>query len=186
MREILYRTRAPLEKDEVDFRPASITDIPVLRSLAQTIWRACYPAIISAEQIEFMLDWMYSAATIRAELERGITWELIEDGKGRAIGFLSFQMESDGRVKLNKLYVLPELQGRGIGTRALARIIERAEALDATAVWMQVNKRNTRAIAAYEKAGFHIAREAAFEIGNGFVMDDYLMQKTIEPRRVAQ
>ena len=129
-----------------------------------------------------MLDWMYSAATIRAEMERGITWELIEDFEGRATGFLSFQLESDERVKLNKLYVLPELQGRGIGRLGLAHVLERAAVLCAKSVWMQVNKRNTRAIAAYQKAGFHIAQEAVFQIGEGFVMDDYLMEKAIDPR----
>ena len=46
---------------------------------------------------------------------------------------------------------------------------------------MQVNKANVRAIAAYKKAGFHIAQEAVFDIGHGFVMDDYLMEKLIEP-----
>ena len=177
--------RAPAERVVVHFRPAIVADIPVLRSLAQTIWRACYPAIITGEQIEFMLDWMYSAATIRAELERGITWELIEDAESGAAGFLSFQLESDGRVKLNKLYVLPELHGRGIGMRAIARVLERAEALGAKAVWMQVNKRNTRALAAYQKAGFHIASEAVFQIGEGFVMDDYLMEKAIHPHAAA-
>jgi len=163
------------------FRPATTADIPVLRSLAQTIWRAGYPSIISGEQIEFMLDWMYSEEQIRAEMERGITWEVIEDAEHAAAGFLSFQVEPDARVKLNKLYVLPELQGRGIGRRALSRVIEKARALGARAVWMQVNKANVRAIDAYKKAGFRIAQEAVFDIGHGFVMDDYLMEKLIEP-----
>jgi diamine N-acetyltransferase len=164
----------------VHFRPATNADIPVLRDLAQTIWRACYPSIVSFEQIDFMLGWMYSEQQIRGELEKGVRWEVIEDSDGAAIGFVSFHLENDGRVKLNKLYILPELHGRGIGTRALDHVIERARDLGGRAVWMQVNKRNHRAVAVYQKAGFRIAQEAVFEIGGGFVMDDYLMEKVVD------
>jgi diamine N-acetyltransferase len=162
----------------MNIRPATIADIPVLRRLAEEIWRACYPGIIPLEQIDFMLGWMYSEAQIQTEIEQGYAWELIEE-QGTAIGFIATHLEPDGRVKLNKLYVLPAWQGKGVGARALNHVMERAEALGARAVWMQVNKNNTRAIAAYRKAGFHVAQEAVFEIGHGFVMDDYLMEKAV-------
>ena len=79
-------------------------------------------------------------------------------------------------------FFLPELQGKGIGRGALAHVLESAGRLEAKTVWMQVNKRNDRAVAAYQKAGFRIAKEAVFEIGGGFVMDDFLMEKDVEPR----
>ncbi len=164
------------------FRSAVASDIPLLRDLAQRIWRACYPAIISTEQIEFMLGWMYSEEQIRKELAQGVTWEVIEDEQGAGIGFLAYCLEPDNRVKLNKLYVLPEIQGKGIGSAALRHIFQSAAKLGARAVWMQVNKANHRAIGAYKKAGFYIAEEAVFDIGNGFVMDDYLMEKAVTPR----
>jgi diamine N-acetyltransferase len=163
------------------FRPATIADIPVLRDLGQRIWRACYLSIISREQIEFMLEWMYSEEQIAAEMERGVTWEVIEREGETAAGFLSFHLENDGRVKLNKLYVLPELQGGGVGTRALEHVMRRARELGGRAVWMQVNKRNHRAVGVYQKAGFRIAQEAVFDIGHGFIMDDYLMEKEVPP-----
>jgi len=159
-------------------RPATAADIPLLRELAQRIWRECYPGIITAEQIEFMLGWMYAAEKIAEELRDGIAWEIVED-TGAAIGFLSFSREDDGRVKLHKMYVLPERQRRGTGQRLLAHVCETARTLGAREVWMQVNKRNTRAIAAYLKAGFRIQSEAVFEIGGGFVMDDYLMARGV-------
>ena len=164
----------------MQIRPATEADIPLLRDLAQRIWRACYPGIISHEQIEFMLGWMYSEDEIRRQLRGYFTWEIVEED-GAAAGFLSFSLEDDARVKLHKMYVLPERQRRGIGQRLLAHVCERACALGARDVWMQVNKRNERAIAAYLKAGFHIESEAEFGIGGGFVMDDYLMSRGAEP-----
>jgi ribosomal protein S18 acetylase RimI-like enzyme len=159
-------------------RRATEADIPLLGELAQRIWRECYPGIITAEQIEFMLGWMYGEEEIARQLGAGVPWEIAEEG-GEAIGFLSYEMEQDGRVKLHKLYVLPERQRSGFGTQMLAHVMARARDLGAREVWMQVNKNNTQAIAAYKKAGFHIAAEAVFDIGHGFVMDDYLMARAV-------
>ena len=164
----------------MQIRPATEADIPLLRDLAQRIWRACYPGIITSEQIEFMLGWMYSVEEILRQLRAGFTWEIVEED-GAAVGFLSFSREDDGRVKLHKMYVLPEHQCCGFGTRMLDHICECAHALGAHALWLQVNKRNERAIAAYLKAGFHIQKEAVFDIGGGFVMDDYLMSRSVSP-----
>lgn len=162
----------------MEIHPATEADIPLLRDLAQRIWRECYPGIITPEQIEFMLGWMYSEAEIRRQIAAGIPWEIV--GCDRApIGFLSYQREPDGRVKISKLYVLPAEQRQGHGQRLLEHLCEQARSLGAREVWLQVNKRNERAIGAYLKAGFHIAEEAVFDIGNGFVMDDYLMARAV-------
>jgi ribosomal protein S18 acetylase RimI-like enzyme len=162
-------------------RPATEADIPLLRDLAQRIWRECYPGIITPDQIEFMLGWMYGEEEIRRQLAAGIPWEIVERD-GASIGYLSYQLDPDGRVKISKLYVLPEQQRQGHGQWLLDHICAQARALGATDVWLQVNKRNERAIGAYLKAGFRIEKEATFDIGNGFVMDDYLMARGVEPR----
>ena len=159
-------------------RPAVAADVPLLIDLAQRIWRACYPEIILPEQIEFMLGWMYSEDEIRRQIAAGVPWKIAELN-GSAIGYLSYQREDDGRVKISKLYVLPEHQRRGHGQEMLVHIFEQAQMLGAPAVWLQVNKRNECAIGAYRKAGFEIIDEAVFEIGGGFVMDDYLMARPV-------
>ena len=162
----------------MQIRPATEADIPLLRNLAQRIWRECYPGIITAEQIEFMLGWMYSEKEMRRQITAGVPWEIAELD-GEPVGYLSWQREADGRVKISKLYVLPKHQRRGLGRAMLDHITEQARVLGAHALWMQVNKRNERAIGAYLKAGFHIEREAVFDIGGGFVMDDYLMTRAV-------
>ena len=163
----------------MNIRPATEADIPILRDLAQRIWRACYPGIITVEQIEFMLGWMYSGEEIRRQLAARVPWEIAELD-GEPIGYLSWQCEDDGRVKISKLYVLPQHQRRGLGRQMLDHICGSARAVGARTVWMQVNKRNERAIGAYLKAGFHIEKEAVFDIGGGFVMDDYLMARNTD------
>jgi ribosomal protein S18 acetylase RimI-like enzyme len=159
-------------------RPATTADIPLLRDLAHRIWRECYPGIITMEQIEFMLRWMYSEEEIRRQLAAGIPWAIAMQ-EGAPIAYLSYQLEPDGRVKISKLYVLPERQRQGNGRKLLDHICGQARALGAAEVWLQVNKRNEPAIGAYLKAGFEIEKEAVFDIGGGFVMDDYLMARPL-------
>ncbi len=159
-------------------RPATTADIPLIRALAHEIWHAHYPSIIPVSQIDFMLGWMYSPEEIERQIETGTRWEIAEEN-GEPVGFLSYGLENDGRVKLHKLYIAPASQRRGIGRKLLAHVLAAAGVLGGTEVWMQVNKRNTAAIEAYKKAGFHIEKEATFDIGHGYVMDDYLMAKSV-------
>ena len=173
----------PLARDQITLtiRPAALVDIPQLRELAERIWRESYAAMLTPEQIDYMLARMYAPETIAHELTEGVIWE-VASLKEEAIGFHSCTHEpAEGRLKLNKLYVLPEWQGNGLGQALLARVQELADSLGASEVWLQVNKRNPRAIAAYERAGYSIARPAVFDIGGGFVMDDFVMTRPITP-----
>ena len=104
-------------------RAAVEADIPLLMDLAWRIWHACCPGIISPEQIEFMLGWIYSEDEIRRQLAAGVPWKIAELN-GSAIGYLSYQREDDGRVKISKLNILPEHQRRGHGQKMLAHIFE--------------------------------------------------------------
>lgn len=159
----------------IRIREATPQDVAQLRELAHNIWHACYQGIISPEQIEYMLGWMYAADEVCRQMENGVIWELIE--ADQPVGFLSWHADPDQRVKLEKLYILPEMQGRGIGQTALRHVLEAANALGCKSVWLQVNKQNRGAITSYRKAGFEVVKEAVFEIGGGFVMDDYLMER---------
>lgn len=159
-------------------RAATYGDTSTLRALAREIWLACYPGIIPVEQIEYMLGWMYSEPRIHSELADGIHWDVAETDN-TPVGFLSYELEPDGRVKLHKLYLLPAHHGRGHGRKLLAQVVKKARALGAREVWLQVNKRNKPAIAAYLRAGYHIAGDGVFDIGHGFVMDDYLMAQAV-------
>ena len=162
-------------------RLATVGDIPALRALAAEIWRHSYAPILSAGQIEYMLGLMYSEARIREEIADGICWEIYHLAE-TPIAFLATSHDPDGRMKLHKLYLHPRYQSRGYGQTLLAHVAEKARACGAREIWLQVNKRNQRAIAAYHRAGYHIAREAVFDIGGGYRMDDYLMALSLPPQ----
>ncbi len=160
------------------FRRSTASDVPLLRDLAQRIWCAYYPPIIGVAQVEYMLGWMYSAETILRELSDGVVWELALLDEQPA-GFLSIAREEDGHAKLNKLYLLTELHGCGHGRAMIERACVVARDLGAPELRLQVNKRNERALRAYERAGFRRVKEAVFDIGGGFVMDDYVLARAL-------
>jgi GNAT superfamily N-acetyltransferase len=159
---------------------AAEADLPAISQLAGVIWRACYPGIISTEQIDYMLARMYSLEVLRNEIRsQGIHfYRLLVDGQ--FAGFASIGLtKSAGEMKLHKLYLLPELHGRGLGSRLLKHCEAEARRLGARRLILSVNKRNAKAIAAYQGNGFVIAESVVTDIGGGFVMDDYVMAKEL-------
>lgn len=164
----------------IKFQSAGKSDISLLQQLAHTIWHSHYPGIITVEQIEFMLSNMYSASQISKELDEGYYWVIIISEQ-QPVGFLSYHVEDQKKcVKLNKLYVLVAYHGKGIGQAALEYVKEEAKRLKANKLYLAVNKQNVKAIQAYRKAGFASEKEVVTEIGNGYVMDDYIMSVAIE------
>jgi GNAT superfamily N-acetyltransferase len=160
--------------------PATEEHLPVISELAGVIWRACYPGIITHAQIDYMLARMYSLAVLRDEIRsQGIHYNcLLMDGK--LVGFAAYGPTAEpGVVKLHKLYLLPELHGRGLGSRLLQQVEREVRASGVRRLVLSVNKRNAKAIAAYKRNGFGVAQSVVTDIGNGFVMDDYIMAKDL-------
>jgi ribosomal protein S18 acetylase RimI-like enzyme len=157
--------------------------LPAVAELAGVIWRACYPDIISHAQIEYMLARMYALDILREEIRsQGICYHLLlVDGK--PAGFASYGPTSEpGVMKLHKLYLLPELHGHGLGSRLLRHCEREVRAGGARGLILSVNKRNAQAIAAYRRNGFVITESVVTDIGGGFVMDDYVMAKSVSSK----
>jgi ribosomal protein S18 acetylase RimI-like enzyme len=155
-------------------------DVERLAALAREIWFAHYPAIIGTAQIEYMLSQRYGLDVVREELRReGLWWsKLMVDAE--MVGFASyFLTDAAGEMKIDKLYVHPRHQRRGYGGMMIAHIRELARLRGCNRLVLAVNKRNQSAIAAYLKHGFHVAGAVVKDIGDGFVMDDYIMQKPV-------
>jgi len=160
--------------------PLAAEDVEQLAGLEREIWYAHYSAIISAAQIEYMLGQRYHSDVVLAELRSEGTWwdKLIV--AGRMAGFASYFLTGvPGEMKLDKLYVHPRLQRRGYGGMMIARAGEVAGANGCSRLVLAVNRNNRSAIAAYLKHGFHIANAVMKDIGGGFVMDDYVMEKSV-------
>ncbi len=165
-------------------RPAGADDIPALRALAERIWRVSYAEMLSPAQMDYMLVWMYAPEQIAWEMGAGVVWEMAFVD-GAPAGFFSLTLDEGLRAKLNKLYVLPEIQGLGLGRALLAWAEELAATSGAREIWLQVNKSNERARKTYERAGYTIERADVFDIGGGFVMDDFIMCRVLPPRSAA-
>lgn len=155
-------------------------DLPIIAELADVIWHACYPGIISSEQIDYMLSRMYALDTMRDEIRsRRIRYDLLRVD-GESAGFASCGPTSNpGEMKLHKLYLVPELHGQGLGSRLLQHVEQEVRSSGAHRLTLSVNKRNGKAVAAYKRNGFAIAESVVTDIGGGFVMDDYIMAKEL-------
>jgi ribosomal protein S18 acetylase RimI-like enzyme len=164
----------------IEIAPLREGEVETLCALARTIWRAHYPPIIGAEQTEYMLAQRYEPGVINAERARPDVWwdTLSEDGVIVAFAS-SLALHADHALKLDKLYVLPACQRKGYGAALVEHTCERAARLRYSKVVLAVNKRNVKAIAAYRKYGFSIARAVVKDIGGGFVMDDYVMERSV-------
>lgn len=171
--------RLPVE-GTLTLAAATPDDIPTLCSLAHRIWHAHYPGIITTEQIDYMLGRFFRPEQLREELARGAIWELASLG-GTPVGFIACLLETSPslRLKLSKLYLISELHGRGLGQQLLARVSTLAAAHGAHEIHLTVNKRNTKALRAYERAGFKRTAEVVTDIGQGYVMDDYILTRRV-------
>lgn len=155
-------------------KKAKDRDIPLIRSLSQRIWPLTYSAIITPAQIEYMMDLMYSEDALRSQMENSHEFIIAYEGK-EPVGFASFSLIEPGVYKLHKIYLLPEKQGKGVGSYMINEIISSIRGIGGNSLLLNVN-RNNRARDFYEKLGFEIIREEDIDIGNGYYMNDYVMQ----------
>lgn len=149
-------------------------------ALAEEIWNEYFPPIIGQPQVEYMVRHFQSVPAIAAQLEReGYLYYLVEAAGERAGYVALVPRQAEGRLQISKLYLRKPWRGRGLGPVILARIAAISKELGYPRLYLTVNKYNTLAIAAYEKSGFIRTGELVTDIGGGYVMDDYEMQKTL-------
>ena len=152
-----------------------MADIPLIRELTFKVWPQTYSAIITKEQIDFMLEMMYSEASLTEQMNNGNQFIIIND-TNEPVGFAAYQEIEPSLFKLHKIYILATQQGKGTGKFLINHIIHIIKQLGAVSLQLQVNRDN-KARFFYEKNGFTIIQEADFDIGNGFFMNDYVMEK---------
>ncbi len=162
---------------EIRIMRAEPEDLPAIGLLAQKIWRAHYPGIISREQIEYMLARMYDLEVMRHELRSGINYDEVFQGNALA-GFASYG-PVHGELKLYKLYIDPARQRSGLGSAMLRHVETQGRNAGFQTLILTVNKQNQQAVAAYRKNGFTVRESVVVDIGGGFVMDDYVMAKPL-------
>ena len=163
---------------KIEIRPITHPYVPAISALAREIWQATYPGIITQEQIDFMLEQRYGHERLYDDLEDLHKWLDQAFHDGRRVGF-AFSEIYKGEFKLDKLYIHPDVQRKGVGGELIAHVAARAKKLGYPCVILAVNKRHEKAIGAYKKYGFVVREAIVDDIGRGFVMDDYVMEKKL-------
>ncbi len=156
---------------------ANKNDIPVIRELAEKSWKENYAEILSPEQISYMLGLMYSENALAKDFKNpNYQYYLISNAENNLIGFMGIEMEFEPSViKLHRIYLLKQEKRKGAGKETLDFLKTLAKQSSATRIILNVN-RNNPAKKFYESQGFRVYKEGVFDIGNGFLMDDYLME----------
>lgn len=164
----------------VTIEAASSADLPDVERLAGIVWRRHYPQIIGSAQTEYMLARGYSpSALVQFLAAPGAGIAFSRDGAVRA-GFAAWYLPGErGAVKLDKLYVLQEHHGRGLGRMLIEHVAAAGRAAGCDRVILNVNKHNFGAIRAYERCGFSVRESVVVDIGGGFVMDDFVMARKL-------
>ncbi|MGC5746617.1 GNAT family N-acetyltransferase [Chryseobacterium sp. NFX27] len=157
---------------------ATEKDIPLIQDLARRSWKNAYAEILSDEQMEYMLSEMYSEAEIGSHLQNpDYHYYLIQDENSNSYeGFIGYQHHyEEGTTKLHRIYLVPESKGKGFGKKALQFLNSKASENGDRRIILNVNKHNA-ARNFYESQGYKVYDEGIFDIGGGYVMDDYLME----------
>lgn len=168
------------------FRKASSSDIDSIQYMAEIAFRDTYKEILSPEQMEYMMEWMYSEHTIASQMEKGDEYHIVSLD-GRDIAYVSFRVDNpnDNGITLfhlEKIYLLPAYQGNGLGKMLLEYAEDRMRqyALPYRCAYeLNVNREN-KAVGFYQKQGLRIDRTGDFPIGEGFMMNDYIMRKDLD------
>lgn len=163
----------------VVIRRATPADAVALGDLARLTWRRCFAGMITSAQIEYMLAQRYETEDLASRLSS--PWPAYEllllDGE--PVAFAAHGPDEPGTWKLHQLYVHPEWQHRGLGGRLMDHVEQCARAAACRQLLLTVNRNNARARTAYQRRGFDIRESAQFDIGNGFIMDDFVMVKAL-------
>jgi len=158
-------------------RKAYPSDIPLIREMAYKIWPVTYGSILSVRQIDYMLELIYSDKVLHEQMTTNIDFIIVSDGV-HPVGFASYSLVEPQVCKLHKIYVLPSQQRKGTGRFVIDQLLDSMKRKGATTLRLNVN-RNNSAKTFYEKLGFTITNEEDIDIGNGYFMNDYVMEKKV-------
>jgi GNAT superfamily N-acetyltransferase len=151
-----------------------------IKVLSDIIWPVTFKEILSQEQIVYMMDMMYSTASLEKQMNELNHHYLLAEEDGEYLGYVSYELNYRGTptTKVHKIYVLPSTQGKGVGRLFIDTVSEIAKKNNNTTLSLNVNRFN-KAIDFYKRVGFEFHTSENIDIGNGFVMEDYIMNKEL-------
>lgn len=153
-------------------------DIKELASSAYIVWHEWFESIIGKKQVDYMLDKFQSEKALTEQITKnGYEYYAIKKDN-KIIAYTGLHPESD-KMFLSKLYVLKDYRGQGLSSLLLEKVYSRARECRLNKVYLTVNRNNKNSIDIYLKKGFKVVKEQKADIGSGFVMDDFIMEKTL-------
>lgn len=166
-----------MSEHKLEITRAENGEVEVIHQLAHRIWPVTFKDILSPTQIDYMLEMMYSVEALKKQQAEGCDLFILKKEK-QSIGYLSVEHNKDGigKTKVQKIYVLPEVQGTGAGRFLMDHAFAEAKKAGSTAVFLNVNRYNN-AIGFYEYYGFQKMYTEDIDIGAGYLMEDWVMEK---------
>ena len=159
-----------------NIQQATVNDCPLIQRMAQEVFPATYKDIITKEQIDYMMDWMYSIDSLRRQMEKEGHVYFIAYEECEPCGYVSVQPQGENLYHLQKIYVLPYFQHAHCGTMLFRRAVDYIRQVHPAPCRMELNvNRCNSALKFYERMGMKKLREEDAPIGNGFYMNDYIM-----------
>lgn len=182
---ILRVKEKQINTPEYSFKQASKSDIPIIQEIANITFRDTYQKILSHEQLEWMYNWMYSKESLQFQMEHDHTFFIIKIKKEGSdafvpVGYISIEKQEKKLFHLQKIYLLPAMQGKGLGKVLIDKGIDYVKSFGLKSCKIELNvNRSNKAVDFYKKMGFTIEKSGDFDIGNGYYMNDYIMSITI-------
>ncbi len=157
----------------------SAEEVSIVAALAKDIWHKHYDSIIGIDQVNYMVEKFQSEAAITKQIQEGVIYKLAL-WYGQAVGYYAVKKEPEAKkIFLSKVYIDKAYRGKGIATVMLRDILDIAEETGLHSIYLTVNKHNLNSIAIYERMGFRKVDAVKADIGDGFYMDDYIMEQEI-------
>ena len=164
-------------RHSINIRFISEDEVEVVHQLAHRIWPPTFESILSKDRIAYMLAWMYPCEKLKSQLQNGHRFAIAEDERARPLGFIGLEanVPEIGKLRIHKLYVLPETQGTGLGRAFIDFALNYAQEQGLSSLHLNVNRFNP-ATRFYQHLGFEIVGEEDIDIGNGYLMEDFVME----------
>ena len=157
-------------------RKATTNDIHLIHEMAWVVFPHTYKEILTPEQIDYMMEWMYSEDSLHKQMEKDGHIYYLAFKEDEPAGYLSIQPEGEHVFHLQKIYVLPSFQGMKLGKQLFGQAIKAIKELHPAPCQMRLNvNRQNKALAFYERMGMVKVDEGDFPIGNGYYMNDFIM-----------
>ncbi|MDR3266402.1 MAG: GNAT family N-acetyltransferase [Tannerella sp.] len=162
----------------IDIKKATLKDITLINSVASVVWPVTYSHLMPKEQLDYMFDMMYSLGSLEKQMtEKGHNYFILFDNDVPQ-GYISVHIVENTILYLEKIYVLPKAQGKGFGAMLLGKAEEFAVTHSLNSIRLNVNRDNKSRFF-YEHQRFKIISQRDLHIGEGYYMNDYIMEKEL-------